>query len=937
MTKFLGAALLVLLGLFSGLGALLARQVRILRRTQTAQQTADSALRAAQRRARLAYWHWDFGTEQRYTWSAEGVDILGLPRAQLPSNDDEYLRLVDERDRGCVAAEFARSIDEKTDMDIEYRIRHPDGGVRWIHELDQVQRDDSGKAVRMIATIQDVTHQKQIEQALRDSEARFRSFMDHAPFDIQLKDLEGRYLMVNRGVELAWGRPAAEILGRRIGELAQSEGVQQVEAMEREVVASGRAVAREVRFTDLGPEWTYEVKFPIRDAGGQTVALGGVAIDIRDLKKAQMALAESEARLRGFMDNTPVEMLVKDLDRRYLMINRRAERNWGRPAADFVGRRSTEIPGFEGAEVAEAMDREVVATGQTVSAEVDFSGRGTEWRYEMKFPIKDPIGKLLAIGGASVDIGDLKRAQESLRHSEELLREAVLASNLGIFDHDHGADTIYWSPEQRRNYGFAADEEVTLQKYLDCVYPADGERIFAAVKRAHDPAGDGRFDIEHRIIRRDGAIRWLDTRSQTFFEGEGDARHPVRTIGAVVDITDRKEAELALRDSEARLRRAQQQARLAHWNWDLDGDRYEWSPGSGEILGLPDGDLPVEDAGFLALIHPGDRDRLVELYRDVERGLDRYTVEYRVVRPDQRVIWIREIGEVERDAGGRRVTVAGSLQDITERHSLEEQLHQMQKMEAVGQLTGGVAHDFNNLLAVILGNLELMAEEPLDARVRERVDIALRAALRGSELTHRLLAFARRQPLAPKVTQVNDLFAGMNTILPRLLGPTIQIAFVPAEGLWLTEVDPAQLETSLLNLALNARDAMPEGGKLTIETANVHLDEDYTRRNQDASPGDYMMVSVSDTGVGMSDDVKARAFDPFFTTKGIGKGTGLGLSMVYGFVKQSGGHVKLYSEPGHGTTIKIYLPRTQSSTVAAEPERSHGIRGQATILVVEDD
>jgi PAS domain S-box-containing protein len=910
------------------------------KRAEAALRESEAYLRAAQQRAGLAYWHWDLGTAQRYIWAGEGAAILGLPVAELPSNDEQLLKLVDARDRERVAADFARSVAGDADLDVEYRIRRPDGKIAWIRELDQVQRDDAGKAVRVIATIQDVTEQKQIEEALRDSEARFRSFMDHAPFDIQVKDLDGRYLMINRAAEAAWGGSASEILGRRIGELSQSAGVLEVEAMERDVVRSGEPLAREVHFTDLGPEWTYEVKFPIKDAGGQTVAIGGVAIDISDRKKAQMALAESEARLRGFMDNTPVEMIVKDLDGRYLMINRCAERNWSMPAAVLLGKRSVEIPGFEGTEIAEAMDREVIETGRPVSREVDFSKRGTEWRYEMKFPIRDSAGRLLAIGGVGVDIGDLKRTQDSLRHSEELLQEVVLVSNIGIFDHDHRADTIYWSPEQRKNYGFTVDEAVTLPKFLECVYPEDRERIFAAVQRAHDPAGDGRFDVEHRIIRRDGAIRWVDTRSQTFFDGAGGARRPVRTIGAVVDITARKNVELALRDSEARLRRAQQQARLAYWNWRFDVDLIEWSPGSGAILGLPDDELPAKAAGFYALVHPGDRGRMAELYQEVKEGLDQYTAEYRLVHPGDNVVWVREIGEVERDSSGRRGGVAGTVQDITERHDLEEQLRQVQKMEAVGQLTGGVAHDFNNLLAVILGNLDLVGEQQLlDAQSREKIDIAVRAALRGAELTHRLLAFARRQPLAPKVMQIDGLIAGMHTLLRRLLGPTIEIDFQPAEDLWLTEVDSTQLETSLLNLALNARDAMPHGGKLTIETANVQLDEDYARLNPEVMPGDYVLVSVSDTGIGMSDEVKARAFDPFFTTKEFGKGTGLGLSMVYGFVKQSGGHIKLYSEVDHGTTINIYLPRTEAASAPAanEPVEIDESEKRATILVVEDD
>jgi signal transduction histidine kinase/ActR/RegA family two-component response regulator len=328
------------------------------------------------------------------------------------------------------------------------------------------------------------------------------------------------------------------------------------------------------------------------------------------------------------------------------------------------------------------------------------------------------------------------------------------------------------------------------------------------------------------------------------------------------------------------------------------------------------------------------------LSQDIGGGLDEYTADYRILRPDGKTIWIREFGEVEYDETGKRDSIAGTMQDITEIQALESQLRQMQKMEAIGQLSGGIAHDFNNLLGIILGNLELVSEkQTLDAPSREKIETALHATRRGAELTHRLLAFARLQPLAPRIVQVNDLILGMTALLQRPLGPTIEIAMQPAADLWPTKVDPAQLETTLLNLALNARDAMPQGGKLTVATANVHLDEDFVGMNQGAVIGDYVRIAVTDTGIGMSEPVRARAFDPFFTTKGIGKGTGLGLSMVYGFVKQSGGYIKLYSEPGHGTAVNIYLPRSQAELALVEEMAPppHAAPADTTVLVVDDE
>jgi CheY-like chemotaxis protein len=261
-------------------------------------------------------------------------------------------------------------------------------------------------------------------------------------------------------------------------------------------------------------------------------------------------------------------------------------------------------------------------------------------------------------------------------------------------------------------------------------------------------------------------------------------------------------------------------------------------------------------------------------------------------------------------------------------------------MEAVGQLTGGVAHDFNNLLQIVVGNLELVQRNlPEDApRLRRSTQNAMEGARRAVTLTQRLLAFSRRQPLAPKPLEPNKLVSGMSELLARALGETIALETVLAGGLWRVEADPNQLEAAILNLAVNARDAMPAGGKLTIETSNTHLDHAYAQQNVEVAPGQYVVISVSDTGEGMDKAAAERAFEPFFTTKEVGKGTGLGLSQVYGFVKQSGGHVKIYSEVGEGTTVKLYLPR-HVGTAEEETEADAGPApaGAETVLVVEDD
>jgi PAS domain S-box-containing protein len=278
--------------------------------------------------------------------------------------------------------------------------------------------------------------------------------------------------------------------------------------------------------------------------------------------------------------------------------------------------------------------------------------------------------------------------------------------------------------------------------------------------------------------------------------------------------------------------------------------------------------------------------------------------------------------------------------DVTARKAQELQLRQAQKMEAVGQLTGGIAHDFNNLLGVVIGNLDLLLEAgALPEEGSELLQAAMDASLRGAELTQRLLSFSRKQALSPRVMDFNERLPGLAALLRRTLGENIRVQMVPGADLHAAVADPGQLENAVVNLAINARDAMPNGGVLTIETANVHLDEIYAAQHSEVEPGDYVMLAVTDTGTGMAPDTVERAFEPFFTTKEPGRGSGLGLSMVYGFTKQSGGHVKIYSEAGHGTTVKLYLPRAlQDADRAAAPAPAAPIPlGREAVLVVEDN
>ena len=447
-----------------------------------------------------------------------------------------------------------------------------------------------------------------------------------------------------------------------------------------------------------------------------------------------------------------------------------------------------------------------------------------------------------------------------------------------------------------------------------------------------------------KVMHREYHPRFPDGRTPTtlltkfpIFDSDGQ---PTAVGSMATDITERKEAEKRLRESEERLWQTTKLARIGYYVWDAVEDRCLFcSDEHARLHGLsPDAFIAraassERDDSFT---HPDDLDEYWRAMKDLRSGKP-IEIEYRTVTASGEIYHVREIAEPVFDEAGRVVREIGASQDVTDIHHAEERLRQAQKMEAVGQLTGGVAHDFNNLLAVIIGNAETV-EEQLGGGDKSAQAI-IRAADRGAELTQRLLAFSRRQPLHSEEIDLEQLTHGMGHLLRRSLGETIEVEISSASGLWNALADHGQVENALLNLAINARDSMPDGGKFIIAAANETLDKSHMATQWELSPGEYVVLSVSDTGIGMTPEVLDHVFEPFYTTKEVGEGSGLGLSMVYGFAKQSGGGAVIHSEPGHGTTVKIFLPRGGEVTHRAAPEKvavaplGHG----ETVLLVEDD
>jgi PAS domain S-box-containing protein len=378
---------------------------------------------------------------------------------------------------------------------------------------------------------------------------------------------------------------------------------------------------------------------------------------------------------------------------------------------------------------------------------------------------------------------------------------------------------------------------------------------------------------------------------------------------------------------------------MVFWLTDRSDDSILYvSPAYERIWGRPRDNLYADPYAYFETIHPDDREHAWEV---MARNNDSsYDIEYRIVRPDGGIVWIHDHGFPIRAEDGQIYRVAGIATDITERKRLEEALLQSQKMEGIGRLAGGIAHDFNNLLTAIVGYAEfaeasLSREDPIAADIEQ----IIRAANRAAELTSQLLAFARKQMIEPRVINLNDLVLGMDKLLRRLIGEDVELITLPAPDLGLVKVDPGQFEQILINLAVNARDAMPNGGRLTIETRNALLGADDTRQYPEVIPGPHVLLAISDTGIGMNEVTRAHIFEPFFTTKERGKGTGLGLATCYGIVKQAGGHIWIASEPERGATFKIFLPRSEAEAMplASRAATSQPNRGDETILLVEDE
>jgi two-component system, cell cycle sensor histidine kinase and response regulator CckA len=514
-----------------------------------------------------------------------------------------------------------------------------------------------------------------------------------------------------------------------------------------------------------------------------------------------------------------------------------------------------------------------------------------------------------------------------------LLVEQV--KDYAIFMMDTAGRNASWNEGVARVLGFGESE--FLGRSLREIFIPEDRAAGIPEQELATAAREGSANDDRWMMRKDGSRFWATGITTALRGDEGELLGFTKVLR---DHTKEKRLDEERRTSEHRLLTALAAARMGTWEWEIATNREMFDEGLCRLFGVEPGEITTLD-NVLSRVHADDRAAVAVAYRQsAESGAD-LDVEFRVVRPDGSVRWLRNHGKVLYDRGGDPVAMTGACVDVTERRQMEEQLGQVQRMDAVGRLAGGVAHEVNNMMTAILGFTDLLLDptRPGDPRRPDLLQIR-KAAGRAATVTAQLLAFSRRQLLQPRVVDLNLVLTDLHPMLLRLLGEDKRVTVRLEPDLWPVHADRGQLEQAVINLALNARDAMPRGGHFTIESANVQLDEPYLSRHPATAiaPGSYVRLVVGDTGGGIPPEVQARIFEPFFTTKPVGQGTGLGLSMVYGIVKQSGGFVWVYSEPGHGTVFKLYLPRVGQLPEARGPLASGTIpRGDETILVVEDD
>ncbi|MDP3064374.1 MAG: PAS domain S-box protein [Chloroflexota bacterium] len=785
-----------------------------------------------------------------------------------------------------------------------------------------------GRVTSVQLSTVDVTELVETQEEIRQSEQLYREVVKGAKVGVAIFDLQGRRVFINDILCVRLGVSEKEALEGNVGDLTMPEDAERVRQLFRRCATEGVPITGGIaRYVKDGQ--TYYVMgnlSPIFGTEGQLVNVLSTSVDITEMVETQEALLYSEELYRSLVDSLQAGVVRVDRERRRTFVNQWAASFAGRSIeALMAGRLGDTISDSALLQETEQVVDRVFNTGEPSQGRMRY--RTTNWE-----PVRDALGNVVEVQATSFDITDLMEAQERLRKSDAFHRGVVALADVAVARFDVEGRRVLADEALAKRLG-ASVEELKKGVAFDHCPPEDREELWRLFRQCIE-TGKAFTGIMARVPR-DGKMRYLRNNLAPVFALDGNVSGAEMTS---VDVTELVEAQEQLQRSEEMYRSLVDSTGGWVMRVDREGRRTFFSGSAARILGRTADELRTGRFGDTLV--PEDAERVWALLREtfnMGNPVRNFLTRQRV---GDETRYIMSNWEPIKNVEGHVVEVQTNSFDVTEQIRLQQQFAQAQKMESVGRLAGGVAHDFNNMLTAILGYSEmalgaLPERSPARGYLREVQDAGKRAA----NLTRQLLAFSRRQVIEPRTVNPNELVEDVQNMLHRLIGEDIEFAAVLAPDAGHVRADPGQLEQVLINLAVNSRDAMPRGGKLTIETANVTLDEEYERTHEEVSAGEYVLISVTDTGAGMSDDVKMHLFEPFFTTKAQGLGTGLGLATCYGIVKQAGGHIEVESELGRGTTMKVFLPRILDAAkekpgTAAEAQP---LGGAETVLVVEDE
>lgn len=892
----------------------------------------EARLRSAEESLGMGEWEFDLETGQN-DWSEKVHDLYGWPKDKPAPNQDEYYDLVLPDDRPKVMANAKSFLKESSGKyAFTHRIVRPDGAIRVMRGTGNRYRLAGREKV--IGVVQDVTDIIGLQDELEQASDLLKIAGEKVRLGGWRLDLESEKLTWTAGTfrlhEIDTGEEPT--LDHAIA-CYTPEYREQIAGAFHRCATEGRDFDEICELvTAKGHRiWVRAIGTPVHDSDGRIIAVHGAIQDISEMRRTEKRLDEALVQRTNILENISEAFYTLDEAWRFTYVNAQAERLMRRRREDLLGR-----------VIWDEFPEAVGSVFQEKYQQVRADGRGR--RFTAYF---GPLETWFEVNASAVpdgiaayfrDVTQERRRKALLRllgQAVETLNDMVLVTDATSLDAPHGPKITFVNPAFERYMGYTRDE--VLGKTPRMFQGPETSRAELDRIRAAMEAGE---PVRSELInyRKNGEPFWLEIIITPVFDEE---RQLASFVSIQRDVTERKQVEQDRRINEERFRLVAAMSSDALWDLDLLTGKQWWSPGLAESFGHSRDQEEWTPDTWRAHVHPEDLPRILQREdAAMSSGANSFTQEYRFRTGDGKWVLVMDSGIILRDDAGNPVRMLGSISNISEKRAAEERQQQAQRLEAVGQLTGGVAHDFNNILTVILGNAELLLDRLTDdQQASQMADVTIRAAERGAELTDRLLAFARRKPLEPQVLSLNDRLAPAETLIRRTLPESIAVDVILSADLWKAEIDPGQLEMALLNLAVNARDAMPDGGRLTIETANSWLDEDFAANHSEVTPGQYVMLSVSDTGKGMDQDTIHHAFEPFFTTKEMGKGSGLGLSMVFGFVKQSGGTIQICSELGEGTVVKMYFPRALAPLTHqdATPNDGTATRGTEQILVVEDE